>query len=68
MRPDESFADKEEADFERLEHQLRAQMTEEDKSRARAKCLELVRLQSEPENADCLPTLQVFLSISYLAA
>jgi Zn-dependent M16 (insulinase) family peptidase len=59
MRPDEAFAEKEQADFDRLEERLRAQMTEEDKGRARAKCLELLHLQSQPENAACLPTLQV---------
>jgi hypothetical protein len=59
MRPDEAFAEKEQADFERLEERLRAQMTEEDRARARAKCLELLHLQSQPENAACLPTLQV---------
>ncbi len=59
MRPDEAFAEKEQADFERLEERLRAQMTEEDKAHARAKCLELLHLQSQPEDAACLPTLQV---------
>jgi Zn-dependent M16 (insulinase) family peptidase len=59
MRPDEAFAEKEQADFDRLEERLRAQMTEEDRARARAKCLELLHLQSQPEDAACLPTLQV---------
>ena len=59
MRPDEAFAEKEQADFDRLEARLRAQMTEEDRARARTKCLELLHLQSQPENAACLPTLQV---------
>ena len=59
MRPDEAFAEKEQAEFDRLEEELRSRMTEEDRRQARAKCLDLLKLQSEVEDASCLPTLQV---------
>ena len=46
MRPDEAFAEKEQAVFDRLEEELRSRMTEEDRRQARAKCLDLLKLQS----------------------
>jgi Zn-dependent M16 (insulinase) family peptidase len=59
MRPDSEFAGKEQAAFDQLEAELRAKMTEEDKRQARTKALDLLKLQSETEDASCLPTLKV---------
>merc|ERR1719410_1482071 len=59
MSPVDDYKEAEQADFDKLEATLRKDLTDKDKAEIHSKCLELQKMQSEKEDASCLPSLLV---------
>ena len=59
MSPVDDYKEAEQADFDKLEATLRKDLSDKDKAEIHSKCLELQKMQSDKEDASCLPTLLV---------
>jgi len=59
MSPVEDFNESEQKQFDKLEQELRQNLTQTEKKEIHDKCKELQRMQMEKEDVSCLPTLHV---------